>query len=107
MFNFKYKEHNSIYNNLVKLSRNTFFYKDINLNDKLENRIVLIFAHLCIIIKSLKSNQKYSNFSQELYDNIFRNIRTISEMGHVTNKKKILINFMIFVRIVQLKTTVI
>ena len=98
MFNFKYKEHNSIYNNLVKLSRNTFFYKDINLNDKLENRIVLIFAHLCIIIKSLKSNQKYSNFSQELYDNIFRNIENdFREMGHgdvTVNKKMKLCNRM-------------
>ena len=40
MFDFKYKKHNFIYNNLVKLSRNIYFYKDIKLEDKLENRII-------------------------------------------------------------------
>ena len=54
MFDFKYKKHNFIYNNLVKLSRNIYFYKELKLDDKLENRIILIFAHLSIILKNLK-----------------------------------------------------
>ena len=54
MFDFKYKKHNLIYNNLVKLSRNIYFYKDIKLEDKLENRIIIIFCHLVIILKLFK-----------------------------------------------------
>ena len=57
MFDFKYKKHNFIYNNLVKLSRNIYFYKDIKLEDKLENRIIIIFAHLVIILNCLKKKQ--------------------------------------------------
>ena len=58
MFDFKYKKHNFIYNNLVKLSRNIYFYKDIKLDDKLENRIIIIFAHLVIILNCLKKTKK-------------------------------------------------
>ena len=53
MFDFKYKKHNFIYNNLVKLSRNIYFYKDIKLEDKLENRMILIFAHLYLLPRRL------------------------------------------------------
>ncbi len=83
MFDFKYKKHNFIYNNLVKLSRNIFFYKDISLEDKLENRIILIFAHLVIILNCLKKKQVNKDLSQEIYDNIFLNIENnLREMGH-------------------------
>ena len=91
MFNFKYKKHNSIYNNLVKLSRNVYFYKDIKLDDKLENRVVLIFAHLAIILNCLKNDRSNKVLSQQLYDNIFINIENnLREMGHgdVTVNKK-------------------
>ena len=91
MFDFKYKKHNFIYNNLVKLSRNIYFYKDIKLDDKLENRIILIFAHLVIILICLKKKQFNKDLSQEIYDNIFLNIENnLREMGHgdVTVNKK-------------------
>ena len=91
MFDFKYKKHNNFYNNLVKLSRNIYFYKDIKLEDKLENRIIIIFGHLSIILNCLKHNQNYVNFSQEIYDNIFLNIEnSLRELGHgdVTVNKK-------------------
>ena len=91
MFDFKYKKHNYIYNNLVKLSRNIYFYKDIKLDDKLENRIILIFAHLVIILVCLKKKQFNKDLSQEIYDNIFLNIEnSLREMGHgdVTVNKK-------------------
>ena len=91
MFDFKYKKHNFIYNNLVKLSRNIYFYKDISLEDKLENRIILIFAHLVIILNCLKKKQDNKDLSQEIYDNIFLNIENnLREMGHgdVTVNKK-------------------
>ena len=91
MFDFRYKKHNYIYNNLVELSRNKFFYKDLNLEDKLENRAILIFAHLSIILRLIKRQKKNSNLSQEIYDNIFLNLENnIREMGHgdVTVNKK-------------------
>ena len=91
MFDFKYKKHNFIYNNLVKLSRNIYFYKDINLEDKLENRIIIIFSHLVIILKCLKNIKNKKDLSQELYDNIFLNIENnLREIGHgdVTVNKK-------------------
>ena len=50
MFDFGYKKHNYIYNNLVKLSRNIFFTKILKSDDKLENRVIIIFTHLCIIL---------------------------------------------------------
>ena len=91
MFDFKYKKHNFIYNNLVKLSRNIYFYKDIELEDKLENRIIIIFAHLVIILSCLKKKQDNKELSQEIYDNIFLNVENnLREMGHgdVTVNKK-------------------
>ena len=91
MFDFKYKKHNLIYNNLVKLSRNIFFYKYIKLEDKLENRIIIIFAHLAIILNCLKSDKSNKELSQEIYDNIFLNIENnLREIGHgdVTVNKK-------------------
>ena len=96
MFDFGYKKHNYIYNNLVELSRNIFFYKDLKINDKLENRVIIIFTHLCIILRSLKRSEKYKKISQEIYDNIFLNIENnIREMGHgdvTVNKKMKLFN---------------
>ena len=91
MFDFKYKKHNLIYNNLVKLSRNIYFYKDLNLEDKLENRIIIIFSHLVIILNCLKNTKHNKDLSQELYDNIFLNIENnLREIGHgdVTVNKK-------------------
>ena len=91
MFDFKYKKHNYIYNSLVKLSRNIYFYKDIKLEDKLENRIIIIFAHLVIIINCLKNRSNTKELSQEIYDNIFLNIENnLREIGHgdVTVNKK-------------------
>ena len=96
MFDFKYKKHNNIYNNLVKLSRNIYFYKDIKLEDKLENRVILIFGHLSILLNILKKNKTHSKFSQELYDNVFLNIENnLRELGHgdvTVNKKMKLLN---------------
>ena len=66
MFDFKYKKHNFIYNNLVKLSRNIYFYKDIKLDDKLENRVIIIFAHLVIILYCLKKDKILENFPKSL-----------------------------------------
>ena len=68
-----YKRHNNeLYNNLVKLSRNIFFYKNIKLGDKFETRVLLIFFHFAIILRHLKKLEK--GLPQKIYDNIFLNI---------------------------------
>ncbi|OUX53081.1 MAG: hypothetical protein CBE47_04155 [Pelagibacteraceae bacterium TMED287] len=76
-----YKRHNnSLYNKLVELSRNIYFYRDIKLNDTFDTRIILIFLHLSVILISLK--KKKSKLPQEIYDNIFLNIEYhLRELG--------------------------
>ena len=57
----------------------------------MENRIIIIFAHLSIILKCLKINQNNKEISQSLYDNVFHNIENnLREIGHgdVTVNKK-------------------
>ena len=91
MFTFYNPHNNDLYNNLVKLSRNIFFYKDISLKDDFDTRIILIFLHFSIIIKKFKKGK----FPQKLFDNIFQNIEyNLREEGYgdvsVNKKMKIL-----------------
>ena len=90
MFSF-YKTHNNdLYNKLVELSRNIFFYRDLKLKDNFETRIILIFVHLSLILISTKLKTK-DKFPQHIFDNIFLNIEYhIRELGYgdvVVNKK--------------------
>jgi cytochrome b pre-mRNA-processing protein 3 len=67
----------NLYNNILLLSRNRLFYTKINLSDTFQNRINLIFIHisfLLIKIKYDKNSDKYKNFSQNIFDLIFRKI---------------------------------
>ena len=85
-----YKSHNNLlYNKLVELSRNFFFYKKILLKDNFETRINLIFVHFSLLLVMFKNKKK--DFPQEIFDNIFQNIEYhIRELGHgdVTVNKK-------------------
>ena len=46
---FKVKKHNSnLYNTLLFLSRNIFFYKNLKFEDSYETRIYLMFFHYSI-----------------------------------------------------------
>ena len=61
------------------------------MEDKLENRVIIIFAHLVIILSCLKNNKNDKTLSQEIYDNIFLNLENnLREIGHgdVTVNKK-------------------
>ena len=93
-----YKSHNnSLYNKLVELSRNIFFYNKITLKDNFETRINLIFVHFCIILIVFK--QKKKECPQKIFDNVFLNIEYhIRELGHgdVTVNKKMKILTRIF-----------
>ena len=78
---FKFKKHNTdLYSTLLKLSRNIYFYKKINLKDIFETRIYLIFIHFSIILMIYK--KKKVEFPQIEYDNLFFNIENdLRELG--------------------------
>ena len=70
---FNFKKHNSdLYNTLLHLSRNIFFYKNINLSDTFETRIYLMFFHFSIMMIIFK--KKNVKFNQKSYDSLFHNI---------------------------------
>ena len=86
-----YKKHNNLlYNNLVKLSRNKFFYEENLLEDKTENRVILIFFHFALILWIAKTKNLRKD-TQEIFDNIFQNIEyNLRELGDgdvAVNKK--------------------
>jgi len=103
-----YESHNNLlYNKLVELSRNFFFYKEMMLKDDFETRINLIFIHFSIILIIFKEKKK--KFPQKIFDNIFKNVEYhIRELGYgdVTVNKKMKILTRIFYDILlKLKTS--
>jgi cytochrome b pre-mRNA-processing protein 3 len=78
---FQSKKHNEdLYNILLTLSRNIFFYKKIGLSDNFETRIYLMFIHFSIMMIVFK--KKGTKFSQSLYDRLFHNIENnLRELG--------------------------
>ena len=95
MFTFYNPHNNNLYNNLVKLSRNIFFYKDIKLKDDFDTRIILIFLHFSIILILFKKKKK-NKFPQKIFDNVFLNIEYhLRELGYgdvAVNKKMKVLN---------------
>ncbi len=78
-----------MYNTLLALSRNIFFYTKIGLPDKFETRIYLMFLHFSIMMiiykkKGLKFNQ---NDYDQLFNNIENNLRELG-FGDVSVNKK-------------------
>ena len=69
-----------MYNTLLSLSRNIFFYKKIKLIDNFETRIYLMFIHFSIMMIIYK--KKGLKFEQDSYDSLFHNIENnLREMG--------------------------
>ena len=57
---FKSKKHNTdLYNTLLLLSRNVFFYNKLKFSDSFETRIYLIFIHFSIMIIIFKKFERY------------------------------------------------
>ena len=83
------KNHNvNIYNTLLSLSRNIFFYKKIELPDTFETRIYLMFIHFSILMLIFK--KKGSKLDQKIYDffhSIENDLRELG-FGDVTVNKK-------------------
>ena len=70
----------NLYNTLLSLSRNIFFYKKIGLSDTFETRIYLMFIHFSIFM--IISKMKGSKFEQKSYDNLFNSIEyNLRELG--------------------------
>ena len=87
---FKTKSHNlDLYNTLLQLSRNLYFYSKINLKDTFETRIYLMFVHFSIILIIFKI--KKNEFPQKSYDNLFyaieNNLRELGFGDVAVNKK--------------------
>ena len=83
------KNNSDLYNTLLTLSRNLFFYKKIHLPDNFETRLYLIFIHLSVMMIVYKN--KGSKFEQEFYDSLFHNIENNlreSGLGDVSVNKK-------------------
>ena len=80
---------NELYNTLLTLSRNLFFYNKIKLNDTFETRIYLMFIHFSIMMIIFKKKEK--KFDQKSYDSLFFNIENnLRELGYgdvAVNKK--------------------
>ena len=69
-----------MYNTLLNLSRNIFFYKKIRLEDTFESRVYLMFIHFSIMM--IVSKKKGKKFDQKSYDNFFHNIENnLRELG--------------------------
>ena len=69
-----------MYNTLITLSRNIFFYKEIKLKDLFEVRIYLMFVHFAILM--IISKKKGHKFSQNSYDGVFYHIENnLRELG--------------------------
>ena len=87
---FKTKHNNDLYNKLVILSRNNFFYKKLSFEDSFETRIYLIFFFLSLIL-IMNKKKKNKPFPQEVFDGIFKytefHIREIGYGDVAVNKK--------------------
>ena len=80
-----------LYNKIVFLTRESFFYKDFKLSDSFSNRIYLIFFHLSFILAFLKNKKSNKNDQQNIFDFFFKQIElNCRELGYgdITVNKK-------------------
>jgi cytochrome b pre-mRNA-processing protein 3 len=86
---FKFRSENKqellLYNKILELSRNKLLYTKIGIKDTFQNRIHLIFIHVCFLfIKTKHENSKkiYKEFYQKTFDLIFNKIEVdMREIG--------------------------
>ncbi len=87
---FKKKKHDPIlYNTLLNLSRNIFFYNTLSLEDTYETRIYLMFLHYSVIlyIQKKRGNEPDQNNYNNLFFYIENNLRELG-FGDVSVNKK-------------------
>ena len=87
---FKTEHTNVLYNKLVNLSRDKYFYNTLKFEDTFETRVYLIFFFLSIIL-IINKKKEYKSFSQNSFDGIFKNTEYhLRELGYgdvAVNKK--------------------
>ena len=77
---FNTKHNSDLYNTLLYLSRNLFFYDKINLPDTFESRIYLMFMHFSVMLIIFK--QQKVEFPQKIYDDLFNSVEyNLRELG--------------------------
>ena len=80
-----------LYNKIVFLTRENFFYTNFKLSDSFSNRIYLIFFHLCFILIALKNKKSDKDYQQNVFDFFFKQIElNCRELGYgdaTVNKK--------------------
>tara|TARA_Y100000741_G_scaffold329704_1_gene283825 strand:- start:40 stop:537 length:498 start_codon:yes stop_codon:yes gene_type:complete len=85
----KNKHNTTLYNTLLYLSRNLYFYDKISLTDTYETRVYLMFIHFSVILHIFKT--KKIKFSQDSYDSLFHsienNLRELGQGDVAVNKK--------------------
>ena len=104
---FKINKHSSnLYNILLELSRNLYFYKKAQLKDTFETRIYLMYIHFSTILIIFK--RKKIKFPQVLYDDLFKNIENdLRELGFgdvAVNKKMKDLNKVFYDILLKLET---
>ena len=76
----------TLYNNILSLSRKKLFYTKFDLNDTFQNRIHIIFIHISFVFIKIKQNNKdqmYKIYYQKVFDLIFNNIESnMREIGY-------------------------
>ena len=80
-----------MYNKIVLLTRENFFYKDFKLSDSFSNRVYLIFFHLSFILIALKNKKSDKNVQQSIFDFFFKQIESHCRelgFGDITVNKK-------------------
>ena len=73
----------SIYQNIIKISRSKFFYLDLKLEDTFETVFDLIIFHAFLVFFFYKKKSiSKPNLSQELFDHMFSDFdNNLREMG--------------------------
>ena len=103
---FKKKHNPDLYNTLLLLSRNIFFYIDLEFKDTYETRIYLMFFHYSIIL--LTSKIKGKKADQDNYNNLFFHIENnLRELGFgdvSVNKKMKDLNKIFYDILIKFKT---
>ena len=104
---FKETKHNSdLYNTLLILSRNIFFYKDLEFKDTYETRVYLMFFHYSIIllISKIKGKKPDQGNYNSLFFYIENNLRELGFGDVSVNKKMKDLNKIFYDILIKLKT---
>ena len=78
---FKKKHNSDLYNNILYLSRNIFFYEKLGLPDTFQSRIHLMFFHFALLL--IIAKKRGTIFDQNQYDFFLNNIEhNLRELGY-------------------------